>query len=796
MKTKRSTLLGLLSTLLVIVTVLSSVLVFTAMADTEPEDASDDRYVYATSMNALFEEVVNWYPSSWAKGATWKATSDSGDGILLFNLNEIGDYDVVEIGIGDSSKSYLNFAFLSKAPVEGEELALVGDVESYNGGDKKKAGLLFYADIPEGANYLAIRARAGGSSSTCPRSIAFERTDSNLLNSSLGSYAYPMDKVVPSMAVITKNGTYDVVSNGEFSTALIPIEGTTFDAVTFRSNAVCDTTTYAFLTEAPNPVSKKDVSFAGGMTATASAADGEPVKIPEDAKYLAVLYKEYNYTTKKTAFYLPFSITFVNWAAIPSTATTKTVAYTDLVENGCVYGWGGDDTWVETYTKDFHSGFIDLTDRNYTKVSFTVGSGGYLGYGILRQTPVLGEKVSYTGGATSFSEPDCAKGDVIEVDIPSDATTIVVWMREGSTNYAPSAISLTYEEEVKAPYALELKVAAEARLNANSGLRFTTRIPTAELAGIDYTVGTLIFPTDALAGALTVDTEGALNIKMTRGVVGSDYTYFSAAMTGIIAQNYARKFTAVSYIEVDGEYYYTAATSSSVYEAAIATYKENPTDAYADAVRAYIDGVVVIENGVQVMPYDGYEHPLSVAPNATLTITGENLTEDSLKTVIINGKIYTGGWTFDGDKFVTTFSFLKGDSLSEYNYPMNTVTPAEGCIILSGDNKDVYMVDPENPDYRVAFINIEGTVFTKAKFTGNAAKYMGWFWLEEMPTLGEAINYAGGMVDIHETTRGSGSQTDAVTIEPGSKVLAVVYQRPASDGGVENVLPEGILFVK
>ena len=135
-------------------------------------------------------------------------------------------------------------------------------------------------------------------------------------------------------------------------------------------------------------------------------------------------------------------------------------------------------------------------------------------------------------------------------------------------------------------------------------------------------------------------------------------------------------------------------------------------------------------------------------------------------------------------------------SLDEYAYPMETVLPAEGCIMLSGDNKDVYMVDPENPDYRVAFINIEGTVFTKAKFTGNAAKYMGWFWLEEMPTLGEAINYAGGMVDIHETTRGSGSQTDAVTIEPGSKVLAVVYQRPASDGGVENVLPEGILFVK
>ena len=656
MKTKRSTLIGLLSTLLVIVTVLSSVLVFTATAGaTEPEDASDDRYVYADKQSDLQDEVQELI-FDWNNPTTWyDDTSDANDGFLIIDLNEIGDYDIVEIGIGKSNGNYLYFAFLEEKPeAAGDAVVLtegttVTKYEKQTTGStsykKKYAGLVYYADIPEGANYLAIRARSWGTG-ICPYSLAFERTDSNLLNSNLDSYAYPMSKVIPSMAVIT-NGKYEVVNFGDYSTALIPIEGTTFDAVTFQSNANHDTTTYTFLTETPVPTKK--VSYAGGMTANASAVDGEIVKIPEDAKYLALVYKEY--VSGAVDVYLPDSITFVNWVGVSSTIETTTVAY-NLVENGCVYGWDNDHTWVETYTKDYHSGFVDLTDRDYTKVSFTVGSSNYLGYAFLNRTPILNEKVSYAGGVTSIIElKDHKEGDVVTVAVPDDATTIVVWMREGETNYAPSAISLTYVEETEAPYDLELKLSAEARLNANSGLRFTTRIPTAELAGLDYTVGTLIFPTDKLNGALTVDTDGVLDIKMTNGVAGNEYTYFSAAMTSIFAQNYAREFTAVSYIEVGGKYYYTAATSSSVYEAAVETYKANEEDANADAVRAYIDGVVVIEGGKQVMPYDGYEHALTATiTDGTLTITGDA----ALATVIIDGVIYTGGWTTTADGYTAT----------------------------------------------------------------------------------------------------------------------------------------------
>ena len=193
MKTKRSTLIGLLSTLLVIVTVLSSVLVFTATADTEPEDASDDRYVYAENQSDLIDEIQDLI-FDWDNPTTWY-DDDSGadDGFLIIDLNEVGDYDVVEIGIGKSSKNYLYFAFLEEKPTAaGDEVVLTEGttVTKYSKSGSsykyKFAGLVYYADIPEGANYLAIRARSWGTG-ICPYSLAFERTDSNLLNSSLDS---------------------------------------------------------------------------------------------------------------------------------------------------------------------------------------------------------------------------------------------------------------------------------------------------------------------------------------------------------------------------------------------------------------------------------------------------------------------------------------------------------------------------------------------------------------------------------------------------------------------------------
>jgi hypothetical protein len=77
-----------------------------------------------------------------------------------------------------------------------------------------------------------------------------------------------------------------------------------------------------------------------------------------------------------------------------------------------------------------------------------------------------------------------------------------------------------------------------------------------------------------------------------------------------------------------------------------------PNEDYSETVRGFINGVVIIENGEQLEAYEGYAHPLSASiTDGILTITGENLTEDALKSVIYNGRTFTSGWIFADGKF-------------------------------------------------------------------------------------------------------------------------------------------------
>ena len=106
------------------------------------------------------------------------------------------------------------------------------------------------------------------------------------------------------------------------------------------------------------------------------------------------------------------------------------------------------------------------------------------------------------------------------------------------------------------PASLELMEGASVRLDpAHPGLRFETRVKTSELKALDepYEIGTLILPTDLLTGALTVQTPGVTHLFS--GMEGvrlreaeDGYTYFYAALTDLLPQNYARRFSAVSYI--------------------------------------------------------------------------------------------------------------------------------------------------------------------------------------------------------------------------------------------------------
>ncbi len=654
MKTKRSTLIGLLSTLLVIITVLSSVLVFTAVADGEPaETGTEDKYV----INAGELEITNlcFKSDDWANPDKWAQAGS--EGVTIIDLEGI-EYDTVAIEIPKDMHSTANstnfrFLFVTEYPEIGNAVALADgtDVTIVNFRNSNLEGSYVYAKLPADAKYLVIQSSYynNGRAEIELGSVVFENTNPSLLDNSLLSFSYPIENIKYSAGSLWADGTgteykINVYSkSGKYylprNDVLIPLDGCEFEKVRLVGNGQ-NSVYAAFLSELPEL--GEDASFAGdceGMTRLCGSSESIELDIPEDAKYLAVLYRYGESSTYD--FQLPSEITFIN-----------------------------------------------------------------------------------TDPATDY-----------RIEISSVA----------------------------------------ARLNASSGLRFTTRIPTADLAGIDYTVGTLIYPTDKLDGALTVDTTDALNIEMTNGVAGNEYTYFTASMTNIHAQNYARKFTAVSYIEVDGKYYYTVPTTSSIYEAAIATYKENQNDAYADAVRAYIDGVVVIEDGEQVMPYDGYEHPMTVTFSkygTSATISGDGLTADSLKTVILDGEIYTGGWTFANGEFTITVG-------AEYSYPMNDLEPVEGAIPKLSNNPDQLYTDDKGAE--IVFIDLEALGYDYDKLIMKLGQVDGgwtayWF-LTEMPTKGESVSYAGDQTNRHETS-GAGKETKPISIPEDAKILAIYYSDP------------------
>ena len=243
-----------------------------------------------------------------------------------------------------------------------------------------------------------------------------------------------------------------------------------------------------------------------------------------------------------------------------------------------------------------------------------------------------------------------------------------------------------------APASFALMDGASVRLDAEqSGLRFETRILTSELdaLGSDVTIGTLILPTNLLDGALTVATAGALNLtSKDEGVfltVDGDYTVFYAAIVDILPQNYARAFSARSYIKVGETYYYSAYSdannSRSVYGVAVDAWEGS----YAnnDIVKAYLDKVVVI-NGSMLLSktIKGYTSPYAVSyANDTITVTATDgsLVAGDIATMIVDydGKIFTGGWTIENNTLtapykaslnaVETFdSFSRTEAVGEY----------------------------------------------------------------------------------------------------------------------------------
>ena len=151
------------------------------------------------------------------------------------------------------------------------------------------------------------------------------------------------------------------------------------------------------------------------------------------------------------------------------------------------------------------------------------------------------------------------------------------------------------------------------------------------------------------------------------------HSVYYASLVDILAQNYTRAFSAVSYIEIslDGEdairvysAYSEEKNSRSVYEVAKAAYADTEygyTEAQLSIVKSFIDGVLVLSTAdgsivrIDEVTANGYTSPYTVGyADGVLVVTKSEGV--NLKTVILDGKIYTKGWSVSEDDLTVTVS--------------------------------------------------------------------------------------------------------------------------------------------
>ena len=246
-----------------------------------------------------------------------------------------------------------------------------------------------------------------------------------------------------------------------------------------------------------------------------------------------------------------------------------------------------------------------------------------------------------------------------------------------------SCAVFTVSAEDGAPASFCLMDGASVRLDEeHSGLRFETRIKTSELEalGEGVVIGTLILPTDLKDGDITVNTPGVKNLSTeTEGArlsIDGEYTVFYAAIIDILPENYARKFSAVSYIKIGDSYYYTDYSdennSRSVYGVAAAAWeaeaKDNPI------VKAYLDKVVHLSGALRQIAIKDYVSPFSVSyEGGKLVFSGASaLAKSDLASVVIDDVVYTGGWDVVDGKLTAPYATLVYENYN--SYPSTTVT--------------------------------------------------------------------------------------------------------------------------
>ena len=493
------------------------------------------------------------------------------------------------------------------------------------------------------------------------------------------------------------------------------------------------TVRYTFFSKMPTEYNEV-VSYAIQYRTFIDATADVSVEIPANADYL-VLYYQDNADTK----YLPESITFTNNSdTLSEKLKDNTLETLKYPVSAIKPSQGTIATASLRYIPNFDwvACFVDITDCAFEQVTLVVnGNTGNVGYGFLTMAPDIYDYVEFAGDGTPMTYySEQPAGTSYTIDIPEDAKVLVIYYQdEGPIYYTPASVTFVNTDPDEP---------TEGGGNTDDDTD---------------TVDGYAYPMDTVTPA-----NGFINHNYKMGDAGKTHKFKTAA---------GERVAFIDLADID---YDTVTVTSNGETAFFAFLTKIPTD--NDEVVSYainyndmlaIDGTVTLDipaNAKYIAVTYAYDSGTVCLPESIVFTDTENTPNDS----------------------------LKNEALDSYEYPMGAIKVSQGTI-ASADNKYV-----ANFDWTSAFVSIEGCVFDKVVLEVNSVKgCVGYGFLTDYPTIGEAVSYAGGATAMTFVKDKTAGETITVDIPDDAKVLVVYWHDwdDAEDAPVY-IKPESITFIK
>ena len=245
---------------------------------------------------------------------------------------------------------------------------------------------------------------------------------------------------------------YKLSTSGE-NVAFIDISELDYNTVTFLGNANNESGWYTFLTKMPTADGEK-ISYA--MNYNKAIWFGLPdgpitVTIPDNAKYIAILY---NYENGTPTY--PQSIVFSNNENTPSEMlkNDELDSYEYPMEEikpsmGTIANDG--NKFIQNYW--WVGSYVGIEDCVFDKVVIEIGESGVFYYAFLTAYPELDKAVSFAGGATATIKVVGTAGDKVTIDIPDDAVCFYIYRHDWENNapayFLPESITFIKADDAE-----------------------------------------------------------------------------------------------------------------------------------------------------------------------------------------------------------------------------------------------------------------------------------------------------------------------------------------------------------